>query len=328
MAKIDPFIISDEQEEKPWKPPAWPTELPAPGIYHDVPDDVYFAWPAMSQSTLRLALIGSCRHIRAALDGTMVHKPTDAMRLGRAIHAALLTPHTFQREWIVDPRCQAILSTGKRRHSPCGAVARHMRADGTSYACGVHMCPGDVPIANLVRNEDVHTIQGLRSSIANHPAVRVLRHRGGSEVAVITSIDGLPFKCKLDRFSPATESAPPIIVDLKKHPVLTGSVRDLQRRMRDYHMDLQAYCYTRAIRDILGQTPAFVWVFLEDGPPYDVQCRQASELTIELGRVKFEYAWGMYLDSVKNDRWPGYSDSLETLDPDDYELMRYAIDRG
>lgn len=323
---INPFICDDEADT--WTPPPWPTNLPRPGLYYDIPDDEYFSWPAMSQSTLRLAIDGSMRHVRAMLDGHLGFKPTEAMRVGKAIHAALLTPNVFKRDYVIDPRCQAIISTGKRKGHACGSVARHTNKDGSSFACGLHTCPGDIPIVNLVRREDMETIDGLRASIQSHPAVRVLRQRGGSEVCVIASIDGLPFKAKLDRYSPSTNAAPPIVVDLKKHPVMTGTTRDLQRRMRDYLLDLQAYAYTRVIRELTGETPAFVWVFLEDGPPYDVQCRQASPLTIELGRVKFDWCWGQYLQCLRTGRWPGYSDSLESLDPDDYELMRYHVDRG
>src|SRR5690606_18706097 len=95
-----------------------------PGIYEDVPFDVYERIPALTRRTL--AWIdpdngGSPKHARAAYDGILRNDDRDAWRFGRAEHTLILEGEDVLRErWDVAPStCKATRGDGtKCPHSP------------------------------------------------------------------------------------------------------------------------------------------------------------------------------------------------------------------
>ena len=64
-----------------------------PGLYSGMSADRYHSIDAVSQSRLKVLKEKSALHLRYLLDHPFA--PTDAMRLGAAIHDAVLLPDVF-----------------------------------------------------------------------------------------------------------------------------------------------------------------------------------------------------------------------------------------
>ena len=71
-------------------------QTPAPGIYYDVPDDVYFSLNATSKSDL-LLLDDSPLTFKSNKLGLIPDRETKSMNLGKALHMYLLQPKEFSR---------------------------------------------------------------------------------------------------------------------------------------------------------------------------------------------------------------------------------------
>ena len=72
---------------------------PDPGIYADIPNEVYHALPGVSKSMLD-KLDESPAHLRDAIDNP-VHEQTMPMMIGSATHCAVLQPDKFEDQYIV-----------------------------------------------------------------------------------------------------------------------------------------------------------------------------------------------------------------------------------
>ena len=75
-------------------------KAPKPGVYRDVPPDEYHRWEAASNSALG-HLMKTPAHMKTYMAAD--YKETDALLLGRAIHAAVLEPERFEEEYGVFP---------------------------------------------------------------------------------------------------------------------------------------------------------------------------------------------------------------------------------
>lgn len=75
-----------------------------PGIYYDLPADIYHADPALSSSGLKLLLKNPLYYWDSSpLNPHRKQKDTISMKIGRAIHTMLLEPDKFDKEFIVLP---------------------------------------------------------------------------------------------------------------------------------------------------------------------------------------------------------------------------------
>src|SRR5690606_26886762 len=86
-------------------------EVPEPGLYPDVPADVYHRWPAASQTVLKIMRDRSPAHARQYM--LTPPEPTPAMVLGAAIHAAILQPDVFARQYVRAPELDRRTRAGR-----------------------------------------------------------------------------------------------------------------------------------------------------------------------------------------------------------------------
>lgn len=307
------------------EPLPWPDGLPEAGIYYDVPEAEYRAWPAISQSSLKYGLQTTMKHLRAKLNGMIPDADSPARRLGRVIHCGILEPANFGSKFKIAKPCQAVIATGARKGKACGTASRFLDDEGMWF-CGTH-AKGFRALEqeNICTDYDMQCINAIRSQLKQHEVVHLLRARGGSEVSFTTSLLGVPVKGRCDRFAVGDEAFPPTAIDLKKVGVGKGSDEDLQRTISQFGYDLQATLYTTALAELIGKPVAWVWLFVEDGPPFDVIPKQASGLMLKLGQVKLRLALESYAWCVRTKTWPGYSSSLDTIDPAHWDCFRWGV---
>jgi len=81
---------------------------PAPGVYPEVAEAVYRAWPAANYSSLKL-FAQSPAHVRWVLDHPA--EPTPAMLLGSAVDCLVFEPGSFRKRFALAPNRRT--NTGK-----------------------------------------------------------------------------------------------------------------------------------------------------------------------------------------------------------------------
>ncbi len=299
-----------------------------PGINRSLSFDEYRALPYLNQSVLKLIDTtdgGSPKHAKAAFDGKLKYD-SEAMRLGRAEHCLIVEGeeefHT--RCKIADPCC-AILASGANKGERCGKSASRL-VDG-KWLCGTHSPKDWMPETDYVSSEDYDRIKEMADSVRSHPIIGHLRRPGWSECTIvydvpvpvkyldksdpdnwktIDTVVPVRLKARIDRLAEPRGSHPHLIVDLKRMQVGTGSDEERSRAIVRYGWDVQAAMYTEAVKQHFGVTECgWLWLFVEEGPPYDVKPVPADDETLLIGLDKLTRYRALWAECVARNDWPG-----------------------
>lgn len=206
---------------------------------------------------------------------------TQALRFGRALHAAILTPSAFKREYAVAPDCDRRTREGKEAY----IMWQSLLAPGTT----------------ILSAEDMETIQGMVKSYRNSKEARALLRNTRREVPKFWTDPetGLLCKCRLDAVKPDT------VIDLKT--TLDASTRAFERDVKNYGYHVQVAHYLQGVKETTGRRPEWSFLVIEKKPPYCIHIFHASAEFIEWG------AWerACLMEKLKSctdvDTWPSYA---------------------
>ena len=308
-----------------WTPPPWPENCPQPGIYPDIPYPEYHNIPAVRASHLKICVDadngGSPLHMRAAMDGRM-DTDSRARKFGRAVHCRLLEPAEYRTRFAFAKPCCAKLKRGPRKGEGCGLASSVVDQDEKWY-CGKHKPKEHVSPVDQVSEKEAAQIEKMAASIFRHKVVSVMHSKGGCEVTLIWSRDGIPCKARLDKLI----HNPTCIVDIKKIQVGHGTEHTLQTSVRKYGYDFSAWWYREAVKTVLNEKANVAWIFAEDNEPYDVVPQYIDDRLLEIGRMKVNRAWGIYLHCLKTNNWPGCCPTIGELSPAAWEAKTYGVNQ-
>ena len=297
-----------------------------PGVYEDLSFEDYAALPYLNQSVLKQIEPfdgGSPKHAKAAFDG-LLRRDSDALKMGRAEHCMIVEgPEEFAKRYEVSETCGALLKSGKNAGMPCGQTASFR--DGEHWVCGMHKTPTTVSATDYVTREDFVRINAMADSVKGHPIIQHLRRPGWSECTIVydVSVKGatldksgepktvyidatLRHKCRIDRLAKPKGNRPHLIVDLKRMQVGAGSAAERSRVIERYGWDVQAAMYCEAVRKAFDVSACeWIWIFVEEGPPYDVQVIPADEDTLLIGLDKLTRYRALWAECQAKNDWPG-----------------------
>lgn len=243
---------------------------------------------AVNFSTLK-DLRRSAAHYRHSL--LHPREDTDAMRMGRCIHAATLEPDRFQS------RCA--LWTGLKR---AGKKWEKFCDDNGGR--------------EILRKAEWDQCLAVQRAVRSHPAAADLLKSGRAEVTIewADSETGIKCKARIDYLADA-------ISDLKTckdaSPVTFG--RTAWRLA--YHT--QAAWYQEAVRAATGRLLPFSFIAAEVEEPHVVQVYNVPEHVLDIGREEFRGLLRALAAYRERDQWPGYSDDGAALE---LSLPRWAVD--
>jgi hypothetical protein len=254
-------------------------------------DDAYHADRShVSSSTLK-AILKSPLHYRWALANPRT--PTKAMRLGTLIHAAVLEPERFAREFAVAPPLDLRTKAGK-------AALEALEAEN--------------PGKTVIFADDFASIERVRSGLAAHETARALLElRSEREESVFWTDPetGAPCKSRKDLRVDLDDG---LIVDLKK--TSSAERAAFARQVANLHYDLSAVMYTLGDAMAYGVAPQFVWVCVEEDTGAVGVYRPDEDFRAR-GRKNLRHALRLLAECRERDTWPGYQDglSIETVSP-------------
>ena len=305
-----------------------------PAIYPDVPFSDYCNgsdWGGiLNQSSVSRAYVGehfSLKKLKAILDGRVKFEKTKDTEFGRAGHARLLEPATFEERFSIASPCQAMQ---KKTGQPCGVRGKYFW-DGVWY-CGVRgHCP--VPLEQAEAPEDYISpeqfdrLEAAVAEIQKNPVVQMLRAQGGFEESFVSELCGVKVKGRVDKdISEPIGTFPPTVVDIKYVRPDYHEAELFFRKVREYRYHLQMAWYCDALKAVDGIDRMGLWVVIEKAEPYDISVFPAKQSLLIEGRRLYSSALSKYKAAVESDCWPGlYSDIKNDWVPEWYLRQQAGV---
>lgn len=261
---------------------------PEPGIYPNVPMSEYHAWEAASNSRLS-QLLRSPAHLKSYIDRP---KPdTDAQVIGRATHAAILEPESFEKQYKKGP-------LGDRRTKKVKEQWEALVAEAGAE--------------NILRPADYEACLAMRESVwKKTTATGLIGGKGQRELSIIwMHTDALTLcKARLDRLSPALDGG--TIIDLKT--TTDASPLKFERTIFAYGYHRQGALYVDGARAVGIPIRHYAIIAIEKEPPYEVAVYRLMEGAIEAGRDEVARLLPVYKRCVEENNWPGYPDEIRDI---------------
>lgn len=262
------------------------TAINGPGVYPDIPDDVYHADPVLhlggSLSSTGARKLLDCP-ARFEYDRRQPTHTSDEFDLGHAAHRdALGTGVEFE---VCD-----FPTWGSNKAKEAKAAAR---------------AAGRTPL----KPDQFAQVEQMGIALRKHPTAGPMFERGlgQSELTLIWQDDstGVWCRARLDRW------IDPFIVDYKT--TTDASPDKFRWAVEDHGYHIQRSFYLRGAH-ALGLDPAeFLFVAQEKKPPYFVGLYRISARSARIGDLLVQAALERYRDCTASGLWPGYSTEVETL---------------
>lgn len=250
-----------------------------PGIYK-FEDADYFALPLISKSGLdQIAISPKAFQYWQGVK----KKPTKAMDLGTAVHAAILEPDAFQERFVVAPEIKRTTKAGKAEYKA--------------------WCE-DNASKRVLSGFDMSTCLRASTAVLTHPVASEFLSGGHAEQVMIWDTpQGIKAKGKVDYLKGRR------IVDVK---TTQSAVRDsFAKSIELYRYHVQAAFYSDGLQALVGKSypvEEFVFIVVETQPPYHVAVYIADETMLIEGRTAYEKDLRIYADCIRQDVWPGLTE--------------------
>lgn len=246
---------------------------------------------AVSSSGLKKILV-SPMHFQDYLANKSTE--TTALRVGTAIHTALLEPDVFKSEYVIAPVVDRRTKAGKELWEEFMAGLGGKR---------------------IVTESELEMLTKIAEQVKQHRMANTLLTMGKAEQSIFWTDKETGIRCKVrpDSLSPYA------ILDVKSTE--SAHRNDFPRSCVRYNYDLSAAMYQEGVRELTGETIDFVFLAVEKSSPNLCALYKASEEMMVSGYAKFRAALRTLAECRASGVWGGYQ-------PDgDYELVdwpRYA----
>jgi hypothetical protein len=276
----------------------------------------YHEWEAASNSRLT-HLMRSPAHLKAYMGAE--HRDTPALAFGRAAHAAILEPDTFEDRYVTAGRCLAVTTKGTQ----C-TKSGTWPTKGGGFVCSTHVYgaayepPEQANTVEVLSTDDHRHCLGMRDAVHRMKRAHgMLTGQGEVEMSIRWNDPetGVPCKARLDRHSP--ELAGGAIVDLKT--TRNASPLDFERAIFSFGYHRQAAFYLMGAKAMRLPARHFSIIAVEKEPPYGVAIYRLTEGAVQGGEDQVRPLLRRYAECIKTDSWPCYPDEVR-----DISLPAYA----
>ena len=252
----------------------------------------YHAHPAISKSHLDKIARSPLHYWARYVDPKRITpEPTPSMRLGSAVHTHVLELDKWDSEWAVAP----------------AGIDRRTKAGKETWAQFQAVAAGK----QALTAEEGESVHHMGRAVWGHPAAAMLLGMDGQAETTHMWRDaatGLQCKCRPDWLSADGK----VVVDLKT--TRDASPRGFRHSVMQYRYGVQAAWYQNGIAEATGIRPeAFIFIAVESEAPYGVGVYAAEAELIEHGWRQACRDLQRLAECREADRWPSYSDSIETL---------------
>lgn len=262
--------------------------LPATGIHLGVPAEEYHAWPAAGSSVLREILRASPLHAAYMVAAA---RETPAMRIGTAVHCAVLEPDEWESRYAVAPHVDRRTTAGKQEWE------RHLAAAGDRVTLAA---------------DDAETVRRCADAVMRCDAARrVLKLAPEREASVLSRVLGIPVKARVD----ACDRDLGRIVELKTTSRGAGR-EEFERSIERLGYGLQAAHYKSVARAATGDDDAgtdVIYIVVETEPPHGVAVYRLRDQVIGLYHELHLALLARWNIAMAESRWEGYPDEVQDI---------------
>jgi hypothetical protein len=257
-----------------------------PGIYQNLPFAEYLAAEQINASALKLIGSRTPAHYFASL--SKPKEESQAMKIGSAIHCAVLEPGFFEERYII---------------LPDGVDGR--TKEGKSIISKAKQS-GKV----ILSKSDAELCSYVALSVSSNAGIKKALKSGDSELSVFTN----DRKCRLDHYTQSW------IFDLKT--CNDASPKEFAKQIYNFGYHIQAAWYLDTCKMAGLDTDGFIFIAVEKEPPYAIGLYELGSDSLEAGRSAYQSALDKLERSKISGEWPGYSEYLETI-----ELPYWALNQ-
>jgi hypothetical protein len=241
----------------------------------------YYENPAVNKSTL-WEMRKSPLHYWHLMHDTP-REDTKAFAFGRAVHASILTPTAYKRDYAVMP----------------DGIDKRTKAGKEEYE---KFC-ADAEGREIISAADADIIRKMTGSFRKTPAaMRIMKRTRREKPLFWTDQEtGVDCKCRIDALNDD------VVIDFKT--AADASTKTFSREALRYGYDLQAAMYLEAARANGYHPKKFVFIVQEKSAPYLINIIHAGEAFIDRGLWIMRDLLGKYKTCRDTDTWPGYGEN-------------------
>lgn len=239
-----------------------------------------------------------------------IYQPTEAMKLGTALHLSILQPD-------IAGKAISVFSGSKR--SNAGKEEYKQLTEAANSA-------NEAVVITESQNENLQEM--VKSIKANRIAVELLNGAFVEQSAYIDFTLRFPnkyledtcpkrFKCKIDARKPG------IIIDVKT--TSTKNIADFQQSIEDYNYEMQAYhnlLIANNVETLIGSKikyEQFWMIIVQSVEPYECLCLEMSEFDLMIGQHKWWSAYRIF------EKYYQTGDLSNLLDCPSWKAKRYDL---
>lgn len=252
-------------------------------VMNRMTEEEYRKSPAVNKSTL-WEIRKSPAHYKWAVDHQDEQEDTQALRMGRAIHMAILQPDEYLDHYAVAPNVDRRTKEGKK-------IWEEFLAENEG--------------CEVLSQDEFDTIKEISKSVVRETPM-IPWWAAETEVPLFWDDPrtGIRCKCRVDAIVPLRGQT--IVIDLKTttDASSTAFVRDALRF--GYHV--QAAHYLNGIKAARPElkNPEWWFVAVEKKPPYAVNVLKADDGFLDAGQFKLMELMDKLDDCMRIDQYPGY----------------------
>jgi len=253
----------------------------------------------ISKSGLDLINRSPAHYYTKYLDpGKVRSQPTEAMRLGTAVHAAILEPHEFAKNYFVLDDTKICFEIGGSKPQSTNKY-RDWKAEMLTAL------NGKIEISS----EDYVRCLRMRDSVHSHGSAKILLEKGVAEQSIFWNDrdTGAPCKIRPDWLSQNTG----YIVDPKTTE--DASFDAFMKSIYKYRYHVQAPYYMDGYLENFGQEcEGFAFIAVEKTPPYAVAVYYiTSDMEVyRYGKLIYKADLKTYAECLKSQTWEAYGNDI------------------
>ena len=259
----------------------------AVGVYDCMTNEKYHAAPGISKSDLD-QLHRSAAHYMTSHD--LPHEETPDMRIGTALHCAVLEPERFMKTYTTvegDRRTKAVRDQIKA-YEERGCV--------------------------VLTETEMAMVMAMRDSVMDSPNAVTLFQGAHSELSVFAWHDDIMIKCRPDIWNESHG----LLIDLKT--TTDASPKEVAKSVADFRYHVQDAWYRQVWERAGGaEAEGFIFIAVEKKPPYAVGIYTLSLDAKAQGWAEAMADVQVYRNAEEQKQWRGYSPKIEEI-----ELPRWA----
>lgn len=247
-------------------------------------NESYHSNPAIGSTLLKNISKKSMLH---AL--TEEKETSDAMELGKALHAAILEPETFASSVYVIP------SNAPKKPTSAQLKAKKPSEDAMVSILFWKKIEVETKGMIVITSEQMKQVEGMVAALKGHSRVPGMLTGGESEYSYYTQDEetGLMLKCRPDISNAGA------LIDLKTS--FDASINGFTQACINQRYHVQAAYYLDVFNKANGTNyDAFYFIAVEPEAPHGVGVFQMDEAAIALGRSIYRKALNQYASYMQN----------------------------